>query len=469
MSDMKQYDVIIFGAGPAGLSIASELSKDLKVLVFDRKTAINDTTKSWLIPDMVIPIGAAEDILPFMKNGVQRFLANTFQGVNVQWKANFKYHFAEEHELLTYWGEKTAANGADILLDCWYEDSFITNERVVISTSKGEFCGKLLLDASGGQSPIRGKYALRENWYWWSVCGAIVRFPDGLPEGMAVGDYQLWQTFRDTNVDSDASLSDGRPVWEYEILDENTAFVFVFFLGQFRVPYSDMEKMFSHVLRNEASTADFHNTTITEIKYGWYPSGGTHSQRVTRNRVAFVGGSGCWTSPCGWGASFIVANYKCYAQRLTTLVKADNLNKKQLKKLVHLTTRSKYQVLLDQVATHFLSFASASDLNAFISLFDPNGPLGSAGPLMCEKLFTMTISEEEALKMLSLVGKAVGFKSIIKTIPRNDYMLLLILMAASVKVAVSDVLHKIKLYLHLESAEEHAAEPEIQSGFSITD
>ena len=40
MSDMKQYDVIIFGAGPAGLSIASELSKQLKVLVFDRKSNI---------------------------------------------------------------------------------------------------------------------------------------------------------------------------------------------------------------------------------------------------------------------------------------------------------------------------------------------------------------------------------------------------------------------------------------------
>ena len=464
MSDMKQYDVIVFGAGPAGLAIASELSKELNVLVFDRKMAINETTKSWLIPDMTIRIGEAEDILPFMKNGVQRFLANTFQGVHVQWQANLEYHFAKEHELLTYWGKKTTDNGAEILLDCWYQDSFITDERVVISTSKGEFCSKLLIDASGGQSPIRGKYALREHWYWWSVCGAIVNFPDGLPEGMRVGDYQLWQTFRDTNVDPDAPLSDGRPVWEYEVLDENTAFVFIFFLGQFRVPHADMEKMFTHIYRNEQGTADFHNTTITEIKYGWYPSGGALSQEVTRNRVAFVGSSGCWTSPCGWGASFIIANYKKYARRLITAVKADDLSKERLGELINLSARSHYQVLLDQVATHFLSFASATELNIFISLFDPNGEMGAAGPMMCEKLFTLTITEKEAAAMLRVIMKKISFKTLIKTIPKKDYGLLVLLVIESMIITVADGLRKLHL-LPKKSADSS----EIKSGFSVTD
>lgn len=469
MSNMKHYDVIVFGAGPSGLAIASELSKELKVLVFDRKTVVSETTKSWLIPDVTITLGQAEDILPFMKNGVKRFLANTFQGVSVQWTANFKYHFAKEHELLAYWGNKTTDNGAEILLDCWYEDSFITDDRVVISTSKGDFCSKLLIDASGGQSPIRAKYALREHWYWWSVCGAIVNFPDGLPTGMAVGDYQLWQTFRDTNADSEASLSQGRPVWEYEVLDENSAFVFIFFLGQFRVPFAEMEQEFLYILREEQGTSDFHGTTITEMKHGWYPSGGAHSQQVTRNRVAFVGSSACWTSPCGWGVSFIVANYKNYARHLIAAVKADELNKEQLGELIHLSTRGKYQVLLDQVATHFLSFATASELNAFISLFDPNGELGNAGPLMCEKLFTLTITESEALLMLKLVAKKLGFGNFIKTIPKEDYLLLVALVAESIEVTILDTLHKGLVYLHLESVKEHEEELALQSGFLVTD
>lgn len=464
MNDLKQYDVIVFGAGASGLAIASELSKELKVLVFDRKEEISETTKSWLIPDMVIRSGQAEDILPFMKNGVQRFLANTFQGVNVQWQANYKYHFAKEHELLNYWGKKITDNGSDVLLNCWYEDAFITDERVVISTSKGDFYGKLLIDASGGQSPIRGKYALRENWYWWSVCGAIVNFPDGLPEGMRVGDYQLWQTFRDTNVDEDAALSQGRPVWEYEVLDENSAFVFIFFLGQFRVPHSVMEQEFTYILTQEQGTSDFHNAIITEPKYGWYPSGGRHSQQVTRNRVAFVGSSACWTSPCGWGASFIVANYKKYAQHLMTAVQEDNLTKERLGELINLSARSKYQVLMDQVATHFLSFATASELNVFISLFDPNGVLGNEGPLMCEKLFTLTITEKEAALMLRTVMKKISLGSLLKAVPKQDYGLLILLLLESVGVAIIDTLRQWQLF--------PAKKPEnatLQSGFSITD
>lgn len=67
---------------------------------------------------------------------------------------------------------------------------------------------------------------------------------------MRVGDYQLWQTFANSNPDQEASLSEGHPIWEYEILDENTAFVFIFYLGQFRVPQNMMETMFHHILKN---------------------------------------------------------------------------------------------------------------------------------------------------------------------------------------------------------------------------
>lgn len=464
MAEITHYDIIVFGAGASGLALASELSKDFNVLVFDRKTHIEESTKSWLIPDIVIGEGQAEDILPFMKNGVRRFLANTFQGVNVQWQANYKYHFAKEHELLTYWGQKATDNGATILLDCWYQDSFITHEQVVISTSKGDFYGKLLIDASGGQSPIRGKYALREHWYWWSVSGAIVKFPNGLPEGMAVGDYQLWQTFQSTNADQDAALNQGRPVWEYEVLDENTAFVFIFYLGQFRVPQSAMELMFHHILRNEASTADFHDTVIEEIKYGWYPSGGTRSQKVTRDRVVFVGSSGCWTSPCGWGMSFIIANYKKYAKHLGKAIKRNRLSKERLGEIIDLSARAKYQVLLDQVATHFLSFSTASELNTFISLFDPNGELGAEGPLLCEKLFTLTITEKEASAMLRVIMKKIGIRGLLDGMPIQDYYLVALLLIESGMVAIMRLLNKLNLF-----NSNKPTQPLNGSGFSITE
>ncbi len=464
MINSNEYDVIILGAGPAGLSVASELSKELKVLLFDKKETIDMTTKSWLIPDMSISIGEAEDILPFMKNGVKRFLADTYNGIDVQWQAHLKYHFAKEHELLAYWGERVERNGSEILLNCWYQDSFITKNGVTVSTSKGDFKSKLLIDASGGHSPVRSKYALTEDWYWWSVCGAVVEFSDGLPKGMQVGDYQLWQTFRDTNINLDESLSHGRPVWEYEVLDENSAFVFVFYLGKYRVPNEDMEKVFTHVLREEKSTSDFHNSTITEFKHGWYPSGGPHSQQVTGDRVTFIGTAGCWTSPCGWGVSFIVANYKRYALQIIEAVNTEALSKKQLNKIIHLSTRAKYQVLLDQIATHFLSFASSSQLDQFINLFNPKGPIGEAGPMMCEKLFTLTITEKEAILMLKAVIHSIGATELAKNIPKEDYLLLVGLLTDKVEVSIMDALEKGLEHFHLNKHKLHE-----QSGFILTD
>ncbi len=463
MAETKEYDVVILGAGPAGASVASELSKELKVLVIDKKEHFEETTKSWLIPDMAISVGDADDILPFMKNGVKRFLADTYQGVDVQWDAHLKYHFALEHELLGYWGDHIENNGSEILLNCWYQDSFITDAGVVVSTSKGDFKAKLLIDASGGHSPIRSKYSLTNDWYWWSVCGAIVKFPDGLPEDMRVGDYQLWQTFRDTNVNPNESMSHGRPVWEYEILDENTAFVFIFYLGKNRIPHEDMKRVFTHCLREEGSTAEFHDTIITEEKHGWYPSGGPHSQHVTGDRVTFVGTAGCWTSPCGWGVSFIVANYKKYAERLIEAVNNDQLSQKDLNSLISLSTRSKYQVLLDQIATHFLSFATADQLNDFIRLFDPNGPLGDAGPMMCEKLFTLTITEHEAIDFLKQVLTGVGGRELAKNIPKEDYLLLLELVEKGVEVAVVDAINK-----GLDYFREHKESIHEDSAFSLT-
>ncbi len=441
-SEQELYDVIIFGAGASGLAVASELSKELKVLVFDRKRDLKECTKSWLIPDVAISIGGAEDILPFMKNGVKRFLADTYQGVDVQWQANYKYHFAEEHQLLGYWGKQLNKNGSEILLDCWYEDSFISDSGVVVRTSKGEFKGKLLIDASGGHTPLRERHSRSKDLYWWSVCGAIVDFPDGLPEGMEVGDYQLWQTFRDTNADGDASLFDGRPVWEYEVLDEKSAFVFIFYLEPARIPHDDMEKVFEHVFRNEASTKDFHNASVREVKYGWYPSGGPHSQQIASDRVAFIGSAACWTSPCGWGASFIVANYKGYARELVKAVKQDALDRKSLNKLIHPSSRSRYEVLFDQLATHFLSFASADQLNSFIELFDPNGMLGEEGPLLCEKLFTLTIGEKEAIIMLKVMMKKMGGLALLKTMPPSAYWLCVKLVVGGLGIIALDLLGK---------------------------
>ena len=97
--------------------------------------------------------------------------------------------------------------------------------HVLVDTSSDEFKALLLFDVSGYDSMVKQKYDLhQEDVYWWSVYGCIARHPNGFAEGMEIGDYLLWGTFKDINPDADTSLQRGRPVMEYELLYENVSF-----------------------------------------------------------------------------------------------------------------------------------------------------------------------------------------------------------------------------------------------------
>jgi len=443
MNNQIDYDVIIMGAGPAGLSVGSEISKELKVLVIDKKEHISDCHRSWLVPDLCVQGGAANEILECAHNGVSRFLTNTFGGACVQWDALLKYYFIDEHKVLPMWGKKLEESGAKILLECIYQDSEVEKDKVIVNTSKGTFTSRLLIDASGYNSPIRQKYGMiNKEYWWWSVSGAIVEMPIGL-NNMKVGDYMLWQTFADTNAHIDTSMAHGRPVLEYEILDDKTAFIFIFYLRRNQVDKELMQEEFEHILRKETSTSNFHDCKIKEWKFGWYPLGGAESQKVAQDRVTFIGDAGCWTSPCGWGFSFIVNNYKHYAKHLLETFKQDRLDKQNLTSLIKLSVKSKSQVLIDQITTHFLASASAPLLDKFISMFDQGGPLGEKGPLLCEKLFTLTLSDDDVKFMLKVAVKYFDLRELMHIMPSEDFVLLLEEVKEYVEADVLDGLYSL--------------------------
>lgn len=458
----SQYDVIIVGAGPAGLSVGSELASDLRVLLIDKKTAVSQTQRSWFLPKRVVTDGDAQDILPYTYGGVKRFSTETFTGASVIWDANYDYIYVDEHKLLHYWGDLIKQRGGEIRLDCFYRDSHVYDDRVVVNTSDGEFSAKLLIDASGYNSPIRREYAEPLKTYWWSVSGCIAELPEGLGD-MRVGDYMMWGTFADTNADINASMEDGRPILEYEILDDKTCFIFIFYLRPNRMEADEMKAEFLHVLRKEDATRPFHNAEVKEWKHGWYPSGGIHSQQVAEERVAFIGDAGCWTSPCGWGMSYITANYKQYAANLKEAVKNDHLSKHQLQSLIKLKLHTRYQVLLDQVVTHFLSYASANMLDQFIRLFEPGGPMEDKGPLLCEKLFTLTLSDDDVKYLVKHLAGFMDLKTLIRSMHPADYLLVLELMAEHLEKNVVDELHELFHRHH------NKPEPQPKDGIELDD
>ncbi len=411
------FDVIIIGAGPAGLSIASELAEKSSVLVIDGKKNLDDCTKSWFIPAYLAKDNP--EVMPFMYPGIFRLATWTFTDVKTCWdtKLKYGYYYVKEHEILKYWGDKAQSLGAKILLDTFYSDHVTEADRVTVATSAGRFDCRLLIDASGHDSLVAKKYEKKEDYYWWSVYGAIVEHPNGL-HGMKNGDYMLWQTFKDTNARDDVTLREGRPVFEYEILSETESFPLILYLRKDKVDEAFMANQFMEVLYDEEATAQYKDCTIKELKWGWYPSGGL-TYKQAEDRVVFVGDAGCWTTPCGWGFGFIVYNYQKYAASLNRLLEEDTVDRQSINDLVELSLYEKHQILLDALASHFLANASPKQLDRFIEYFNANDPV------ICENIFTLTVSHDDLKEVARKFFDYFSPLELLEILPREDYLLLL--------------------------------------------
>ena len=414
-----QYDAIIIGGGPAGLAIASELSRSRRVLVVERAIAGN-TNRSWFVPLNVVD----DSIEPYTYGGVTRFLANTCSGAKTQWNARLfpRYPYVDEKQLLPHWVATVRANGSEVLDQCEYRSHQVSADGVTVDTARGQFKARLLIDCTGFNSPIAKQYGIsRAGYNWWSVFGAIGDHPNGLG-GMQVGDYMLWQTFADTTTQSDTSLQQGRPVFEYEVLDERTSFSLILYLRKEIMAREVMEPLYQRLIREEASTQAFHDMNIKELKYGWYPSANV-SQELARERVIFAGDAACWTTPCGWGMSFILNNYRDFTAKLEQALQADQLGHAQLAAIPHFRFRERGEIVLNTLMTHFLSNAPAPLLDRFIDLFNPGNP-GYIDPIYCEKVYTLDITPAEVRIVLTALLKEFHLRELFSFLTLADYALL---------------------------------------------
>jgi hypothetical protein len=217
-------------------------------------------------------------------------------------------------------------------------------------------------------------------------------------------------------------------VLEYEVLDKDnkTIFIFILWLREAKVPEEEMQNEFEYIMKHEEILTPFRKNGKVqkpkESKWGWYPSGGL-SQHTARDHVAFIGSTGCWTTPCGWGMGYIIHHYKEYSRGVVQAIKnvehdKNALNQKKLEKLLRIDLYQRYEIILDQFIVHLLSNADAHIIDKCITFFTcpKKSPLGKDAPLLVEKVFTLTVTHGEVLYILENALKWFTIREIIRII-----------------------------------------------------
>jgi len=139
-TETSHFDVVIIGAGPAGLSIASELAKTHRVALIEKGT-IGATDRAWFVPGEVMS-RQDDEVQECFTHGIKRFFENT-PSMTITWNAFCPwesserlrcYPFIDSPKILGLWKKRALDQNALLLENCSFTDFYVENGIVANST-----------------------------------------------------------------------------------------------------------------------------------------------------------------------------------------------------------------------------------------------------------------------------------------------------------------------------------------------
>ncbi|GEM_PF-5420642 len=165
----NQYDIIVVGAGPAGLSVSLECSKaGLSVLLIE-ESDFSESENSW------ITLQSALENYPLLKdattNTVNRLKFYGSRGLFDSGNTSKKGYFIEQAALNKVYKKEIEKNSnCQILEKTFYLETKRKGDQVEVETSKGFFTGKVIVDASGSYSVVARDLMTPQEDFWFFMC-----------------------------------------------------------------------------------------------------------------------------------------------------------------------------------------------------------------------------------------------------------------------------------------------------------
>lgn len=158
-------EVLIVGGGPAGLLLATLLAPRYRVTVAERRR-VGQTSKYWITSRRRLEAHGLGDCV---YSAFSSAIFGTFLGNPIAVPGDFVV--AAEQQVLARLSERAMSTGVTILEECpvtavrWLENA------VVATTPVGPIPCSVLVDASGGSSPIAASFRLHTLYGYYTVYG----------------------------------------------------------------------------------------------------------------------------------------------------------------------------------------------------------------------------------------------------------------------------------------------------------
>lgn len=344
---MKKYDAIIIGAGPAGLSVGSELSKKFKVLVIDKSTIGNSyQTRDWTTSRQYLE-----------QNGLAEFISTKYKKCSIKSVLGSKlfvyadFVTVDGTALLKKWADDITANGSRILEYCGFE-KVLKNDMIGIDiqTNKGNFSSQLLIDCSGKDSALVHENDLYREVFYFPIYG---------------GEYRI--KLKNDDPCLLATATKRFPLYYFEIfpVTKNTC---VFYSFQYLKNPKDPEllkKIHAIHLKDTYPANRIENKKKIKSISGVIPMGRMNKNSL--DRTVFFGDSALMSNIIG-GSGFtnILSHNKSFANHVSNCLKNDSLKEKDLK-----YQYSEQEILnrkIELILAHIILKMRASDYENYVRI-----------------------------------------------------------------------------------------------------
>ena len=323
---MEQFDVIIAGAGPAGLTAAVELGSEFKVLLLEKQKPGTTNATWYSYADRAKEYGLDEAVA--VRTDYIKFTSPTETHLMRDDCVIF-----DHHKVLEIWLERARKNGVDIRQE-EFLDYKNAPEGVEIQTNKGNYFAPLLIDAMGIQSKIVQKNDLIKRKDAWVIYGARMKNVE----------FENPTQLEYYPLNDDANTYVGI----HPISDTETNFYL--FKGEKNTlgEPEELKEKFEEVLKKTQPNAEKLETLAGTIVSG-------SLKKYALDHVIFFGSSGMLNPDgCGMGFNEILKKHRIFAEAISKVMRSHRLNQKSLEKVA--------EKLRDQEVIHFQKIIGAFSL-----------------------------------------------------------------------------------------------------------